>query len=247
MATESTAAETTLGKIIAINRYPVKSMAGESLEACDIVSYGVRGDRYAAFYDESRTGWSRFVTARDIPRMLSYKAVFQAEHGSVQVTAEDGRIFGWDEALLEDVQRLTDKRKLSLSRLQESHPEEEGLLSVDAASILLVSDRSLKALESACSMDLDQRRFRGNFLIAVSEDAPEEEMWIGKRLRLGTAELQVDGFCDRCSMITYDPTHLERTPAVLKQVNEKFGLNFGVYASVVKQGRAAVGDKIFWT
>lgn len=232
-----------LGSIREINRYPVKSMAGESLAACDIAAYGLLGDRQAAFYDETKTGWSRFVTARSIPKLLSYRASYL--QGEIEVISEEGRTFRWNQELLEDVQRLT-STKLSLSRLQERHPEEEGLLSVDAASILLVTDASLKKLESACGMELDQRRFRGNFVVTLRDGAPGEEEWIGGRLRIGTAELQVDGYCDRCSMITYDPDNLERTPAVLRTVNEQFGLNFGVYASVIRPGRIEVGDELFW-
>ncbi len=239
---ESVSSPAIVGSILEINRYPVKSMAGESLEACDIVSYGVLGDRQAAFYDVTKTGWARFATARSIPKLLSYRASFK--DGEIEVASEDGRMFRWNRELLEDVQRLT-STNLTLSRFQEGHPEEEGLLSVDAASILLVTDASLKELEAACGMELDQRRFRGNFVVKLRDGAPGEGEWIGRRLRIGSAELQVDGFCDRCSMITYDPGNLERTPAVLKQVNERFGLNFGVYASVVRPGRVSAGDELF--
>ncbi|WP_156410968.1 MOSC N-terminal beta barrel domain-containing protein [Paenibacillus sp. Soil787] len=63
-----------VGQISEINRYPVKSFAGESLETCTINTYGLYGDRFCAFVNETKDGWESFITARDIPSMLTYKA-----------------------------------------------------------------------------------------------------------------------------------------------------------------------------
>jgi uncharacterized protein YcbX len=43
-----------IGEIIQINRYPVKSFAGESLTTSKIEAYGVYGDRSHAFIDETK-------------------------------------------------------------------------------------------------------------------------------------------------------------------------------------------------
>lgn len=43
-----------VGEIQGINRYPVKSFAGENLESCMIEPYGMLGDRFCSFYDESK-------------------------------------------------------------------------------------------------------------------------------------------------------------------------------------------------
>ncbi|WP_256257851.1 MULTISPECIES: MOSC N-terminal beta barrel domain-containing protein [unclassified Paenibacillus] len=37
------------GEIRDITRYPVKSFAGESLENCQVATYGLYGDRFCAF------------------------------------------------------------------------------------------------------------------------------------------------------------------------------------------------------
>lgn len=60
-----------IGEISEINRYPVKSFAGEGLETCKMDTYGLYGDRFCAFYDETMEGWQSFFTARDIPNMLT--------------------------------------------------------------------------------------------------------------------------------------------------------------------------------
>lgn len=230
-----------IGKIRDINRYPVKSLAGETLEVCDIESYGLAGDRYCAFYDETKEGWSRFVTARNIPSLLSYHAKFI--DGDIEVTTPDGTVLGWDEQLLNEIQKLS-KKPLTMSRLRDPHPQFPHLLSVDEASVLLVTDASLRRLEEVWGQPVDHRRFRGNFVVAVTEDSIFEGDWIGQRLGIGEAELQIDSYCERCVMITMDPDNLDRDSSLLKKVHQDFSLRFGVYASVVKPGRVQLGDQV---
>jgi uncharacterized protein YcbX len=128
----------TVGEIREINRYPVKSFAGERLDSCDIESYGMRGDRFVAFYDETRSEWQRYFTARNIPNLMNYQARFV--DGEIRVTSPDGRAFGWDEHLLAEIQSQT-KTELTMSRFKASHPEAQNsqLLSVDGSSILIFS------------------------------------------------------------------------------------------------------------
>ncbi|WNS44650.1 MOSC domain-containing protein [Paenibacillus sp. MMS20-IR301] len=233
----------TVGEIRAINRYPVKSFAGEQLEVCQIEPSGVEGDRYCSFHDLSKEDWSRYVTARKVPKMMSYKAEYK--DGDIRVTAADGRVFGWDTELLEEIQSLT-ATPITMSAYKAPHPEAKHpeLLSVDGASILLVTDKSLKKLEAVWGKPVDQRRFRGNFLVEISEADLGEGEWLGRRLSIGGAELQVDSYCDRCVMITTNPDTLERDSSLLKQVHKEFNMNFGVYASVIQTGEVRLGDQV---
>src|SRR5438552_1608376 len=62
-----------LGRISAIFRYPVKSMAGESLETARLGWHGIEGDRRLAFRrltDQSEFPW---LTASKLPQLLLYK------------------------------------------------------------------------------------------------------------------------------------------------------------------------------
>lgn len=233
----------TVGEIKSINRYPVKSFAGEALESCKVVSYGVEGDRYCSFYDMTKKDWSQYITARKVPRMMSYQAEYN--DGEIRVTAEDGRVFGWDQELLDEIQSLT-KTEITMSEPKAPHPEAQypELLSVDGASILLVTDKSLKKLEAMWSKPIDQRRFRGNFLVEVSEGSLGEEEWLGRRLSIGSTVLQVDSYCERCVMITTDPDTLERDSSLLKTVYKELNQQFGVYASVITPGEVRLGDHV---
>lgn len=231
-----------VGKITEINRYPVKSFAGESLSACQVEKYGLHGDRYCAFYDETKEGWASFITARDIPELLSYQA--KLAEGYIQVTSPSGRSFGWDEELRNEIQDFT-KRKISMTEIKAPHPEDPELMSVDLGSILIATERSMHKLETMMGKQIEMRRFRPNIVISLEEQAADEREWMGKTLVIGETELQIHSFCKRCAMVTIDPDTLERDPSLLRVINEEMDLTFGVYASVKKTGRIAVEDKIF--
>ena len=63
-------------------RYPVKSMAGESLEAADLTEAGVAGDRMV----QVRNAAGRIMTARTRPLLLRHRATL----GTDNVVLVDG-------------------------------------------------------------------------------------------------------------------------------------------------------------
>lgn len=233
-----------IGEIQDIYRYPVKSFAGEKLEDCILEKYGMLGDRFAAFYDETKKDWEKYVTARKIPNLLNYKAAYQ--DGEIRVTAPDGQRYGWDAQLLEEIQSQTNTR-LTMSALKEPHPELPQLLSVDEASILIITDSSLGKLQKTWGKELDERRFRANFVVKVNDAFMTEADWLGRTLQIGDVLLQADSFCQRCVLITMDPDTQVKDPSLLRKVNEAFDLHFGIYASVVKTGTIKKGDKVLLT
>ncbi|GHH98950.1 MOSC domain-containing protein [Neobacillus kokaensis] len=230
-----------VGKISSITRYPVKSFAGEQLETCKIEKYGLDGDRVYAFYDASKEGWESFITARQIPTMLAFKTSLYGKE--LKVVAPNGQVFGWNEELLAEIQKYS-PQKVSMTKFQAPNPVNPELLSVDSASILIATDVTLRKLEALCGEKLDPRRFRANFIVSIDGEAMNESDWMGRRLSIGSAELQVDQYCERCSMITIDPDTLVREPSLLKKVYDEMNLHFGVYASVTKTGDVRVGNKV---
>jgi uncharacterized protein YcbX len=230
-----------VGTVSEIARYPVKSFAGERLQVGRVEPYGLQGDRVGAFYDTAKTGWSRFITARQIPGLLAYQAAYR--DGDIRVTAADGQTFGWDNQLLEHVQRHT-STPISMSRLYAPHPEDEKLMSVDEASLLLITDAGLKKLEAAYGKPLDPLRFRGNLIIALDDDRMNEGDWIGRMIEVGEIMLRVDSSCQRCTMITIDPQTLDKDASLLRTVHERLDLQFGVYASVIRTGQVRLGDPV---
>jgi ABC-2 type transport system ATP-binding protein len=64
---------TVVGRVVALYRYPVKSMAAESLDAADVSWHGLAGDRRWAFVraGQVRSGFP-WLTIRERPELLHY-------------------------------------------------------------------------------------------------------------------------------------------------------------------------------
>ncbi len=238
-----------IGKLVGIARYPVKSMAGEELQHVRVEPYGVRGDRSHAFIEDGIEGWDRYLTAREVPNLLTYRAAYEIGGDSdetgfprLRVTSPDGRRFEWDEQLLAEIRPQT-KRSISLLRCQ---PDEESLMAVDAGGILIITDRTLRRLEQLLGRFVDRRRFRANLVVELEEgEIMEDAALIGCKLRIGDAVVEITEACERCMMITLDPDTLERNARMLRIVNEEMGMLFGLYASVVQPGEVRAGDRIY--
>jgi uncharacterized protein YcbX len=54
-----------LGRISAIFRYPVKSMAGEVLDVARLSWHGIEGDRRCTFGDSLANPWQKWVPMAD--------------------------------------------------------------------------------------------------------------------------------------------------------------------------------------
>lgn len=212
-----------------------------------VEGYGLYGDRSHAIVDTGKQGWDRFITARTIPHMLGYRAVFEneddaaAEFPPLRITAPDGSIMRWDRQLLAHFQQQT-SRDIALER---HSPHAAGLLAVDTASVLIVTGSSLREVERMWGKALDRRRFRANLLIELSEDKPfAETKWLNRRIAIGSAAFRIDEPCERCTVVTLDPDLLHKDPSLLNLLHRQTGLTFGVYASVVAKGGIAVGDPV---
>src|SRR5260370_40431678 len=64
-----------IGRISAIFRYPVKSMAGELLGVARLSWHGIEGDRRLAFRRLTDKSGSPWLTASKLPQLLLYKPV----------------------------------------------------------------------------------------------------------------------------------------------------------------------------
>ena len=89
------------------------------------------------------------------------------------------------------------------------------------------------------------RRFRPNLLLS-SEDSSgfPENAWVGKRLRIGGAELEVSMECPRCVMTTHAFADVPKDPKVMRALVKENGGNLGVYAAVVKAGVIGEDDPV---
>ncbi len=73
-----------IGTIQALFRYPVKSMAGESLQTATLGWHGLEGDRRYAFRRVQETGGFPWLTAGRLPSLICYQPC--ATNGSTPPT-----------------------------------------------------------------------------------------------------------------------------------------------------------------
>jgi uncharacterized protein len=126
-------------------------------------------------------------------------------------------------------------------------PEEPGRVREDP--VTLVSRASVGRLAREAETSVDPRRFRMLFDLDGCT-AHEEDMWNGRRLRMGDAVLRVGGPIPRCAVTTRDPDTGERDLDTLRLIKNYRGLSeqktidFGVYAAVEEPGRVRLGDPV---
>ena len=114
----------------------------------------------------------------------------------------------------------------------------------------IISDGSLRELAHHAGVEsVDGRRFR--MLIDLEGAEPhEEDTWIGHRIALGDAVLQVTMPDARCAITTQDPEKGTRDLDTLRTLIAYRGLregkhaDFGVLADVAQPGRIRVGDTV---
>ena len=115
----------------------------------------------------------------------------------------------------------------------------------DAFPLLLLTTSSLRRLQQlAPDSRIDLRRFRPNLLVDTKGDDFIEAAWLGRRLAIGDAVIEVTVSCPRCVMITLPTGDLPRDPRVLRAVVQNAEQNIGVYARVEKGGTVREGDEL---
>ena len=222
-----------VGRIRELWRYPVKSMLGERIEAAPLGANGIPGDRAWAVRDEERGG---IRGAKKIPALMRLRARYREEPTAERVPAPEIELPG--------AEPRRDLSKLPPELFQFESPP--GTY-VDAFPLLELSDATLRRLQRlAPKSRVDVRRFRPNLVVATPDGVEgfAELDWIGKRVRIGQAEISVAMACPRCVMITHAFEDLPQDTGLMRTVVREADQNVGVYARVERAGRVAVGDAV---
>jgi uncharacterized protein YcbX len=229
-----------LGHVRELWRYPVKSLAGERLEASALDWAGLPGDRrFAWVQSDDRSGFP-WLTIREVSELVRYAPRLIDPHrpdlSRVEVTTPDGRT-----RALEDLRDELAGRHGAPVHLLRS---KRGLF--DAFPVSLLSLGTVRSLRAATGIELDHRRFRPNVLLeTVTGEPHEEDAWVGRTIRIGpTAEVRVDVRDERCVITNVDPETAARDPRVLREIAQRREACTGVYGSVVTPGPIAVGDPV---
>ena len=205
-------------------------MAGEQLDSCEIVEHGLEGDRQWAFIDGSPNRAGKRLTIRQHNRLMAYRA--RLSKGGVEVQSPTGETHALDGGFVRLMEQES-SRSLTLTEMAGAN--------FDDSHVLIVNLATVRAFSEESGTRVDPRRFRAN--LYIDDLAPEEEIsWIGRRIRVGDADVMVSSRCERCVVITHDPDTAQTSPELLRLLTEQHETCMGVYCRVVRPGRVAVAD-----
>ena len=263
-----------IGSVVSLWRYPVKSMMGEELNASQVTERGLLGDRVYALLDPL-TG--KVVSAKNPPkwsRMFEFRASFlsppeTARTPPVRITLPDGAIVTSDrpevghvvsEALGREVRFVSAAPEKP--GLEEYWPNIEGLAHretvtdeampprtfFDAATVHILTTATIDRLRDIYPEGrFEVRRFRPNIVVRPSgaEKGFVENNWAGRTLAIGDeVRVRVTVPCSRCVMTTLPQGDLPQDGGILRTAAKHNQTNVGVYAVVDHGGRIVRGDSV---
>ena len=200
-------------------RYPVKTLAGESLRDATLGRDGVSGDRLVRVL-----GPEGVRTSRRHYRLLGLHATL----GPDGIPLINGHPWSSEAALA--------LVKAAAGNDAWLEPV-EGPERFDVLPLLIATDGAV------ARFGRDVRRLRPNILVG-GVDGMEEIEWPGAELRIGDTIIRLDSLRGRCPMTTVDPDTLDRDPEVLRDIGRRFGGRLALNADVVRAGTIAVGDEV---
>lgn len=242
---------------------PVKSLGLVHPESVELTAHGASGDRVFAVIDAD----GRLANGTKHGPLVRVRSAYDGER--LTLTLPDGTdvsdevrlgeaiapVFYGEErgarlvegpfaAALSDV----DGSPLRLVRMDDG----EGVDRPGDGLVSLLSTAALTAMaDQAGEVEaVDDRRFRMTFLIG-GVPAHDEDRWVGREVRIGSAVVRVAGNIGRCSITQQDPDTGIKSFDTLKLIQAARGglpttepLPFGVHAEVVTPGRVTVGDAV---
>lgn len=234
-----------LGRVVAIFRYPVKSMRSEPLDAAAVGWHGLDGDRRLALRRLDPRGGFPWLSASSFPDLVRYAP--RRDDGApadtlpASVRTPDGRdlpVFG--DELAQEIERRSGIR-VEMTHLRNG--------TFDDGAVSVITAATCREVCRLGGVAPDFRRLRPNVVLETTPaTAFGEDAWVGGVLEFGEGEarvaLAVTARDVRCAMVNIHPDDGTLSPEVLKGVVRANANHAGVYAAVTRTGRVAVGDPV---
>ena len=162
---------TRIGRVAEIVRYPVKSMAGTTMETARLGWHGLDGDRRFAFRRVGDAGGFPFLSASRLPRLVLYHPVGFEEQAGEPVPMHV-RTPGGSRVELQGPElkaELSERfgSEVDLMRLR------HGIF--DEATISVISLATIAGIGREAGLELDRRRFRANIVLETDRSDPFHE------------------------------------------------------------------------
>jgi len=234
-----------IGQIEAIFRYPVKSMRGEALDAATLGWHGIDADRRLALRLLDERGGFPWLTASKLPELILFTPRWR-EDGNADmppthvVTPEGDEMAVFGDALAAEVGR---RYGAPVQMMHFRH----GIF--DDGTISIITSDTVREVGRLARRSVDARRFRPNIVVRSKRAVPfEEDEWLGSALTFGEGDdapaVTVTMRDVRCAMVNLDPDRGSPAPEVLKAIVRANQNNAGIYGTVTRIGRLAIGQTL---
>jgi uncharacterized protein YcbX len=255
-----------------INIYPIKSLAGISLQSSEVEERGLKYDRRWLLVNESNS----FFTQREFPEMALIKVAaedtglkihhktkiveplfipFEFEHtkkdkviiwnDTVPGEFYNDQIDGWFSDILNTKCRLVKMPESTRRVVDKTYVKNKIVSFADGYPFLIIGQASLDDLNSRLNKFLPMNRFRPNFVF-TGGNPYEEDKW--KKFKIGDVKFRAVKPCARCVITTTDQETAERahepllTLSKYRKIENK--VMFGMNLVCESTGEVKIGDKI---
>ncbi len=189
-----------IGRLTELWRFPIEPMAGETPSEVVIRGEGVVGDR---LYDVCDAETGEPLTASTAPLLLRYAAHYPGDHvpqdlgAWTRMRSPSGKDF-----LISDAEAVAEIGE-RVGRPVCLRPRARVS---DGAPLHLLSRPTLRLLERTYGCPLEPARLRANLIVEITDgQAFDEDRWVGRRIRIGDALLEIVGPSSGCVVTTFCP------------------------------------------
>jgi uncharacterized protein len=228
----------------AIFRYPVKSMRGERVDVANLGLHGLDGDRRLAsrrIADRSGFPWLTVGKLPDLVLFAPHREDDDQGDLPTHVRTPDGlQMPAFGQELAREIGR---RYGAPVQMMQLKHRI------FDEASISVIGSDPVREIARLAGVRPDVRRFRPNVVVRLLGPVPfQEDEWLGSMLSFGEADdapaISVTMRDVRCGMANLDPDSANPSPEVLEAAVRANQNKAGIYGTITRIGRLAVGQTI---
>jgi uncharacterized protein YcbX len=244
--------------VSAIYRYPVKGFTPEQLKAIAVApGKGLANDRIYAVengpsgFDEAApttVNKTRYTVLMNMPRVAAAQTRLDDVTGVLTASAEGVADFSGRLAEAEGregfavwLAGLLGEDADGPLKVLQTHGEFR-FTDSSRGQISIINLASVRDLSERMGVELDPLRFRGNLYIEGWPAWVENE-WVGRRLRVGEAQMDVVKRIQRCLATHVNPTTAERDAEVCTALFDNYGhVDCGIYMQAATPAQVKVGD-----
>lgn len=246
-------------RIAALYRHPVKGLSPEPLDEAQLEPGGYVPDDRCLALENGPSGFNP-AAAEHLPKMRFLMLMKQERLARLETRFDSARrVLTIRQGGMVVAEGVVDDPagRTAIERFFETYCAEErrgpirllvappGHRFMDSRSgfISILNRATIEAMARDLGREsLDPRRFRGNILL---EGVPAfaEAAWPGRRLKIGSVELEITKPIDRCAATDVDPNHGRRDLRMVEALERLYNHHdCGVYARVHAGGTLRVGD-----